>query len=875
MSNKETGRRPYDSDFKWGTNELTKFLGTANIIHLHGDLTVLSKELKPLLSKLRPGARVVQQFYHEKARTPNWTTSKFTGIVAKKGAVLEPELYRLPVVIPYWRPELQPQIRQHGKLKVVYTPTDQKQMLRYGGTKGKGYPETKKVLDALDPELFDVQIVTDLNWRETMDIKREADVVIDELVTGGFGQSSLEALAQGSIVIGNASGEVRQLYPYFFPYVPANVDTLDEVLNGLARRSFQERRGLQVRGPDWIQRYHSEDMMHAAYQAFYDKATNKQSDKSVAIVRQAGNVPETTPEVHRPRTNRDPKRYMPPELDETMPQKPMKILQIARTNCAGAIWRIHEAINRYSPHSCRTITFSNTTNGRKFQHDILIQNAPEVRTALMEADVIHFHNWIDHRARELAPYRPLLAGKKMVLQYHTEPQLLSRAFPGVDVRSRTDIKTLTIAQKHVRFYPNSQPVPNMVDPDHKWLKPGGRVYTGGPLKLIYSPSDIKKYPSYTNTCCGKGYEEMMPMLKKLEAEGLIKLTVVTDMTWEQLMPLKREHDICIDEVVTGGYHLCSLESLSQGLITIGWLDSLTQQAIHNIVGRETKLPWINVQLNTLEAKLRELASMKPAMIEALKEEGPKWMRENWHPAKLLRHFFTAYGIGEAQIITTFNRTPLHPIYRQPNRLTADIHALKGSWAGQRVVIWGNGPSAKDYVDHDWGPSTKHIGTNAILKTRPGHYDAYCISDRRFFHTKEKRDIANNAPGVRCYLAHVRDLCDNDATVNYITTIGRDGFCGDVTKGVFHGLSVVWVAIQIAAWAGAKEVLLVGCEHNYDGAQQRCYDEAEGQEAPVDRNNTGIILANYARLVPVLNAHGIAIATAGQSRLQRSGVPRSI
>jgi len=489
--------------------------------------------------------------------------------------------------------------------------------------------------------------------------------------------------------------------------------------------------------------------------------------------------------------------------------------------------------------------------------------------------VIHFHNWIDDRDRYLAAYRPLLAGKKMVLQYHTEPKLLARAFPGVDVRNRQDIKTLTIAQKHTRFYPNSAVVPNMIDPDHPDLRPGGRVYKGGPLKVIFTPSDLKRYPSYKDTCCGKGYEEMMPMLKKLEAEGLIELTLITDMTWEKLMPIKRQHDVCIDEVVTGGYHLCSLESLAQGLITIGWLDDHTQKTIHRVVGKETKLPWVNVQLNLLEAKLRELAMMNPTMIEALKAEGAEWIRENWHPAKLLRHFFNAYGMGESQIVTTFNRVPLAPIYRQPTRLTPDMVALKDAWAGQRVVIWGNGPSAKEMDDTKWGPNTKHIGTNAIMLANPMDYDAYCISDRRFFHTKEKRDIANNAPGVRCYLAHCRDLCDNDDTVNYVTTIGRDGFCADPTKGFFHGLSVVWVALQVAAYAGAKEILLVGCEHNYEGSQQRCYDEAEGQEAPVDRNNTGIILANYARLVPVLNSHGIAIATAGQSRLQRSGVPRSI
>jgi hypothetical protein len=581
-----------------------------------------------------------------------------------------------------------------------------------------------------------------------------------------------------------------------------------------------------------------------------------------------------------------PVTLMPYNGHETIkvPSKKMGklIVQIARTNCAGAIWRIHDAINNYTEHTCRTITASSITNGRRYPQDVLLNQPHEVKHLLIKADVIHFHNWIDHEAPEMAQYRHYLAGKRLVLQYHTEPALLQRQFRR-DVITRDDITTLTIAQKHQRFYPNSIPVPNMVDIWDFNLLPVPRK--NPKLRVIYTPSDLKSYAVYGNTCCGKGYPQVLPVLKKLQAEGLIDFDVITDKTWEELMPLKQRADVCIDECVTGGYHLCSLEALSQGLVTIAWLDEQTQAAIHGIVGHETILPWINIKQTDMESSLRSLVA-NPAMVAEVKAASRRWMEENWDPKILVKRFFSAYWPKPVvPVLKEELGVPAKPgcidrrwgncnsltgQYRIKGTVRQEVQDLAGAWKDNRVIVWGNGPTVAEALElrrQPWFKTTKNIGTNAAALTGL-LFDAYCIGDKRFLDVPEKRKIALTVPSIRIYNSVLRPFLPPDLVATYIETIGRDGFCSDLTKGIYHGYSVAYYALQVAVWTGAKDILLAGCGHDYTAPQPRFYKETKVSE--ID-DTFPRILNNYRLLMPILAQAGISVRTIGKSRLSDAGV----
>ncbi len=553
---------------------------------------------------------------------------------------------------------------------------------------------------------------------------------------------------------------------------------------------------------------------------------------------------------------------------------PLRVVQLAKTNCAGAIWRLHEVFNRYTVHECRTITANATTNGRRYPTDVLFSQGAEVQRLIGEADIIHFHNGIDPDDRLLLPYRALLQSKRKVLQYHTEPALLARFFRGKDPVLRTDLPTLVIAQKHARFYPRSHPVPNVIDIHDPLLIPSTtRRYERGPLRLIYAPTDCRSYQDYTRTCRGKGYQETLPILRKLEAEGLLALTVVNrPLPWEVLMAIKREQDVCIDEVVTGGYHLSSLEALSQGLVTIAHLDTGTRATIREIVGCETNLPWVESTAATLESDLRRLCAADAKTIHELKAASRTWMEAHWEPSRLIKHFLRCYRQQPSvpRLFETFQASILLPVYRRPVHIQPDLLELRDAWKYRQVVIWGNGPSARD-VPSVWDAEAAHVGVNAAWPVLRKHFDAYCVSDQRFVNDPESRQLVENAPGVRVYLAHMRDVIQNHAGINFVATAGASGISADAECGFFHGYSVVWVALQLALWAGSTDILLAGCEHTYLPGNLRCYKEPE--PAPVDRVFLDRILNNYRRLMPILQTRQVRLRTLGESRLQTAGVPR--
>lgn len=882
---RESPARPYPSDIKWSDQSgLEDYISTCNVLHLHGDITMEDRSIRRLVKKMPSKSIVVQQYYHEMRRmkeTPKRRlryANEFVCIMARKCATFHPELTRLPMVVPFWMDDLQPFYRNREKLKLVYCPTDKGKPMNYNGTVGKGYQETKPILDALG-NVIDVRIITDLNWKETIQAKREADIVLDELVTGGYGMSSLEGLALGCIVISGCNQKIMRMLPSPFPMIHATVKSLERKLKDLSKVLHTDRIAQSVAGRDWITYHYNEKFLHDSYGNFYNECFGKAYGQSGCMQithqqkpkkkRQIAAVMSPRKKREKRKAERKAKRILASSAStkERTSDDQKIIVQVSRTNCAGAIWRIHDAINKYSNHICRTVTFSNKTNNRSYPFDVLWSNRGDVARLLDMADVIHFHNYADPARNEFKRMVP--RGKKVVIQYHTHPDQLAWA-GNSSPNARTDYPVLIIAQKHARFFPNAIPVPNLVDVEDALLMPGNRVYDGGPLRLIYTPTDKRRYSNYQNTCSGKGFEECMPIMKDLKRRGIIDLQVHEDTPWERLMNLKRSCDVCLDEVVTGGYHLCSLEALSQGLVTMAWLDDKTQQAIHQVVGYETELPWLNTRVDEFRQSLIDLYEKGPDEVNRIKGVTRQWMVDHWHPRVLIRKFFDAYGIDHgAHIVQAFNDRKQLDVYDVKPIVRADLLSIEGSWSDRQVVIWGTGPSAhKAIQDHPWDDNAVHIGVNGAFHLRD-EFDAYCIGDRGFLKIDGNAEAVMRTPGVKVFQSHLRHAIKDDERVNFVYSINRDGFSSDLRKGVFYGLSIAYVALQLAAWGGARNVMLVGCEHDY--SKGRGYKEKK--PAPHNPNELKTVIQNYKSALPILQSLGIRLVTYGNSKLQEAGVPK--
>lgn len=561
----------------------------------------------------------------------------------------------------------------------------------------------------------------------------------------------------------------------------------------------------------------------------------------------------------------------------------INVVHIAKTNCAGAIWNLHSVLNKYSKIKSRVITVSTSTNGMSYPKDLLLSDIKNVESVLRKADLIHFHNNLDKDSPELIKYKKIIINKPALLQFHSEPGVLKESFPGRNPVERKDIVTLAIAQKHTRFYPNAIPVPNIIDINHPLLVPSNHQKNRKPV-VIYNPTDRSDYRNKTNTCRGKGYRKTLAILKKLEKKQIIKLVLGYRVPWNELMKKRATADILIDECITGGYHMTSLEGLSQGLATFAFLDKITIEQICNITGSaKEELPWVNINITNLNEKLIELAN-DSSLLNTLKKNSREWIEKYWSPQSMLQHYNNVYDdiiynckvfdFSEKQSNIKNNnrrhykvdgvRTGRSENYPQAIHLN-DALLSRTSDAGEKSChILGNGPSLNN-MDLSCLFNQTVIGVNAtpLLHEKLGRAsDFYCVSDRRFFARENASEIFEQSKeSTRVFAGYCHGFL-KDEDINYIKICGGDGISSDIYKGFYHGCSVVVFASQLALWLGYKHIYLYGCEFNYD--QGRFYNE--DKVVPADTQMYPRVIKNFKLISEYLAAKGGTLNMVGPSRL---------
>jgi hypothetical protein len=192
---------------------------------------------------------------------------------------------------------------------------------------------------------------------------------------------------------------------------------------------------------------------------------------------------------------------------------------------------------------------------------------------------------------------------------------------------------LVIGQYHPRQWPECKVVPNVIDiydPPYMPHPQNNKL-----ARVAYSPSRIR-LPGWDD----KGYDVTQKALQKLVDEGLITAEIIFDQPHDVCMYKRSFANISIDEVVTGSYHLTSLESLSQGLCTIAGLDDIQIATLKSLTGAHT-LPWFIARPNTLEDRLRMLAKSS-GVVQAYGRDSRQWMEKYWDPMNMTQRFVDIY-----------------------------------------------------------------------------------------------------------------------------------------------------------------------------------------------------------------------------------------
>jgi hypothetical protein len=330
----------------------------------------------------------------------------------------------------------------------------------------------------------------------------------------------------------------------------------------------------------------------------------------------------------------------------------IKVLHITDTPKAGSPIRITQCLNKYSDivsaRCLQTSTFKGHPTLGNIEFDIDIQYNPYdsnqlegLQNILDKCDIVHLHTPnIDNNG--LIPNRDIF-NKPCILHVHN-------GFTQVNDYIRKNHKAIAVvAQYQPSFYPDDYILPNMIDINDPDLQP---IYCNNKIpKVFYSYAYTSEQD---NTLADKGARYIIPVLEKLEAEGLIKAEFHHNKSYRELIKIKQQCDICIGDIMTGSFHLTELEALSQGLMVICNINDNTDLSMKYVSSNYNPyLLYHNPFIPTLHNK--EEQSIQQRLYDTIrialdrdlqrydKSQNRQWMFNNWNPALLVEYYEDLYN----------------------------------------------------------------------------------------------------------------------------------------------------------------------------------------------------------------------------------------
>lgn len=322
----------------------------------------------------------------------------------------------------------------------------------------------------------------------------------------------------------------------------------------------------------------------------------------------------------------------------------MLVLHFSLTPLVGAPLRVSQALSLLDNIESRVVVLRpDIYDNLKFDNDLAWENDKEKILALVEkADILHLHNYIDLHTNSFAPIdfeKLWLKGKAIIRQFHSTPELVSRVSKvSIEDVYNCPLPKLVIAQYPERFYPDAKIVPNIVFGNSS---PQNR--SGNKLVVSYAPSNFRS--ALSSRWDTKGYPETIKMLKRFKRQASLKglnveIDIIEQVSHSECLRRKALSDIAIDDLVTGSYHMSTLESLIAGSVVLTYLDERVIKAAEIITGR-TDFPVINARLEEAEHMLLYLCE-NPGLVRKLGNHSRCWMGNHWAPEKMATIFRDTY-----------------------------------------------------------------------------------------------------------------------------------------------------------------------------------------------------------------------------------------
>lgn len=160
----------------------------------------------------------------------------------------------VPNLLPLKHPWYQTVSKPMDYVRIAYSPSNRS----LSGWDDKGYEKTVPILEGLRGPGVEVDIITGVPLEECLKRKATAHIVIDEVVTGAYHRSSLEAMALGCVVVNNADSQceqaIRKMTGGCRPlFIRCGIEGLRSALLGLIERGPDALGHMGLHNRQWME----------------------------------------------------------------------------------------------------------------------------------------------------------------------------------------------------------------------------------------------------------------------------------------------------------------------------------------------------------------------------------------------------------------------------------------------------------------------------------------------------------------------------------------------------------------------------------------------------------------------------------------------
>lgn len=211
--------------------------------------------------------------------------------------------------------------------------------------------------------------------------------------------------------------------------------------------------------------------------------------------------------------------------------------------------------------------------------------------------------------RERVPHSPFLdRGWDMTALF----ELRSRE--NAALAARLDVPVFVTTPDLLHDLPDAGWLPVVVDPAPWSAEDRAPAFARARPVVVHAPS-VGRFK-------GSGFID--PVLRRLEAEGLIEYRRATGVPSAEMPALYGGADIVIDQVVMGIYGVAAIEAMNAGRLVVGHVSDHTRGVVRDRAGWE--VPVLEATPETLETVLRD-ALRDPAAVRPMIEQGRRFAAE--------------------------------------------------------------------------------------------------------------------------------------------------------------------------------------------------------------------------------------------------------